>query len=126
MESDDLITLIERAFPIHPTPEVTFRQVTLSDEGIRREISDGEWERAGRIDRDVVWTDLSDNDLIQCRDGIAHLIEPEFGYYLGALLRFAVRHLDASIWTREGELVGSILYTVTACSGVTANYVRAR
>lgn len=63
--------------------------------------------------------------LIACKSGVAHLEEPEFSYYLGALLRFAVRHLDASLWTSEGELVGTVLFTVTDDSGVGADYVRA-
>jgi hypothetical protein len=126
MESDELVGLIERAFPAHPLPAVTLRQVTLSDQGIAREISDAEWESAGRIDRDTPWTALMDGDLIACKSGVAHLTEPEFSYYLGALLRFAVRHLDAALWTPEGELVGAVLFTVTDYSGARADYVHAR
>jgi hypothetical protein len=73
MEADELIALIEGAFPAHPIPDVTLRQRTLSDQGMAREISDEEWECAGRVDRDVPWTALSDNDLMECQDGIAHL-----------------------------------------------------
>jgi hypothetical protein len=113
MEADELIALIERAFPTQPFPERTLRQATLSDQGMSREISEEEREAAGRIDRNVSWTALTDNDLMECEAGISHLWGPEFAYYLGALLRFAVRHLEASIWTREGSLVSSIIHNVT-------------
>lgn len=113
MDPDELIRLIEQAFPTHPIPKVTLRQRTLSDQGMARDISHEEWENAGRIDRDVPWTALSDNGLMECEDGIPHLTAPEFAYYQGALLHFAVRHLDASIWTREGSLVGSVLFFLT-------------
>jgi hypothetical protein len=126
MEADELLRLIEDAFPTHPIPERTLRQVTLSDQGISREISDEEWESAGRIDRDVPWSALSDSDLIECQDGVAHLVGLEFAYYLGALLRFAVRHLDARITTREWSLVGSVIFNVTNDLGVTEDYVHAR
>jgi hypothetical protein len=33
MEADELLRLIEDAFPTHPIPERTLRQVTLSDQG---------------------------------------------------------------------------------------------
>lgn len=71
MEADELVGLIERAFPTHPLPAVTLRQVTLSDQGIAREISDAEWESAGRIDRDTPWTALTDGDFdrMQIRRG---------------------------------------------------------
>jgi hypothetical protein len=118
MNSDELIALIERAFPTHPIPRRTLRQVTLSDQGMAREISEEEWENAGRIDRDVPWTALSDNDLMECEDGIAHLWGTGFAYYLGALLRFAVRHLDAGRSSREEHLVWTVLFTVTRDSGM--------
>ena len=52
MESEELITLIEQAFPSHPVPKITFRQRTLSDQGMSRDISEEEWENVGRVDRD--------------------------------------------------------------------------
>lgn len=113
MEADELIALIKDAFPEYPVPERTLRQVALSDQGISRDISDQEWEDAGRIDRDVPWTALSDTDLIECRDGVAHLWGPELTYYLAALLRFAVRHLDAGIVARERSLAHAVLFLVT-------------
>jgi hypothetical protein len=112
MEADELIALIEEAFPAHPISDVTLRQRALSDQGMSREISKEEWQNAGRIDRDVPWTALSDNDLMECQVAISHLWASEFGYYLGALLRFAARHLDAGIWTREGSLVSTTVYNV--------------
>ncbi|HET6620500.1 MAG TPA: DUF6714 family protein [Dongiaceae bacterium] len=113
MEADALIKLIEDAFPTHPMPEQTLRQTALSDQGMAREISAEEWESAGRIDRDVPWTALSDDDLMECTDAIQHLWGPSLTYYLGALLRFAVRHLDANTMTREWDLVHSVIFLVT-------------
>lgn len=113
MEADELIALIERAFPTHPFPERTLRQVTLSDQGMSRQISEEEWEAAGRIDRGVAWTALSDNDLMECQVGVSHLAGPTLTYYLGALLRFAVRYLNASESSREWSLVHRILFFLT-------------
>ena len=113
MESEELITLIEQAFPSHPVPKITFRQRTLSDQGMSRDISEEEWENVGRVDRDVPWTSFSDDDLLACKEGISHLAVAEFAYYLGALLRFAVRHLNASTLTPEGSLVSSIMFHLT-------------
>lgn len=73
MDSEELIAQIEKAFPTHPIPERTLRQSTLSDQGMSRDISEEEWESAGRIDRDVPWTAISDDDLMECKDGVAHL-----------------------------------------------------
>jgi hypothetical protein len=51
----------------------------------------------------------------------------EFAYYIGALLRFVVRYLDASIWTPEGSLVSSTMFSATDDrSPATADYVYAR
>jgi hypothetical protein len=126
METDELIKLIEAAFPTHPLPEDTLRQATLSDQGMSRKISRAEWESAGRIDRDVPWTALSDSDLMECQDGISHLVGPEFRYYLGALLRFAARYLDAGIGTPEGSLVRTVLYSVTHQPGESESEWRLR
>jgi hypothetical protein len=113
MGPEELIALIERAFPTHPVPLFTLRQKTLSDEGMSRDISLEEHENAGRIDRDVPWTALTDKDLIECEAGLPHLAATEFSYYLGALLRFAVRHLDAPSLTPEGGLVSTIMFVLT-------------
>lgn len=113
MEADTLTKLIEDAFPTCPMPEQTLRQTTLSDQGMAREISDEEWEAASRIDRDVPWTALSDDELMERRDAVAHLWGPTLTYYLGALLRFTVRHLDASILAREWELAHAVLFLTT-------------
>jgi hypothetical protein len=94
-------------------PEQTLRQTTLSDQGMSRDISDEEWEGAGRIDRDMPWTALSDDDLMECKDAVAHLWGPGLTYYLGALLRFAVRHLDAGMRAREWDLVHSVVFLTT-------------
>lgn len=113
MGSEELIALVEHAFPTHPVPLFTLRQKTLSDEGMSRDISLEEHENAGRIDRDVPWTALTDKDLIECEAGLPHLTATEFSYYLGALLRFAVRHLDAPSLTPEGGLVSTIMFVLT-------------
>lgn len=113
MESEKLIDLIEEVFPAYPVPKVTLRQRTLSDEGMRREFSREEWENAGHIDRTTPWTALSDSDLIECKAGIPHLTTVEFSYYLGALMRFAIRHLNASTLTPEGSLVSTVMFVLT-------------
>jgi hypothetical protein len=113
MDAGELIKLIEDAFPTHPMPEETLRQVTLRSYGMSREISDEERESAGRIDRDVPWTALSDDDLMECQDAVHHLWGSELTYYLGALLRFAVRHLDAERVPGESDLVHSVLFLMT-------------
>ena len=116
MENSGLLQQIEKAFPSLPMPYMSLRQAVLADQTLTRCISDEEWATERRKDGITPWTILSDEALFECIDGLAHLDEESFVYYLGAFLRFAVNHAGAQILDREGELLCNIVTTITSRS----------
>jgi len=93
-------------------PSISLRQALLADQGMSRCITTPKWEAERLKDGAIPWPMLSDA-LVECRDGLAHLDEESFAYYLGGFLRFAVNHLDASLLSPEDELLGSVVFSVT-------------
>jgi hypothetical protein len=91
MEARQLTDVIEAAFPLGPLPEMSLHQAQLGDQSMSREISETEWEAAGKIDAGRNWGDFSDEELMSCDAALAHLEEVSFVYYLPAFLLFAVR-----------------------------------
>jgi len=113
VEAIELVAAIDRAFPREPLPTVSLRQAVLADQGISRQITDQEWEAERQLDGQLHWSELSDESLVACRDGLAHLTEESFAYYLGAFLSFAIRNIDANLVGLSGELLGSVVFSVT-------------
>jgi hypothetical protein len=109
----ELLARIRRAFTPLPLPDWTLRQALLADQGMSRCIGEQEWQAAKRIDGHIVWPDLSDVDLAECCNGVAHLDEPAFAYYLGALLSFGVRHADGDFLDLPGDLLSTVVFSVT-------------
>jgi hypothetical protein len=97
MEQSDLFAAIATAFPLEPRPNMTLRQAVLGDETMSREISETEWVEAGRRHRDLLWSDLSPQDLIDCQIGLAFLDDESFQYYSPAFLMFASVNLNRSV-----------------------------
>ena len=122
MDKATLITQIAKAFPASPLPQVSLRQAVLADQTLTKSISDTEWETERLKDGHIAWPSLSDETLIECGLGLAHLDEQSFVYYIAAFLRFAVKHIDASLLSPEGELLGTVVFSVTH----TSNYNLAR
>ena len=113
MDASQLLIKIAKSFPAKPMPSISLRQALLADQGMSRCITTPEWEAERLKDGAIPWPMLSDAALVECRDGLAHLDEESFAYYLGGFLRFAVNHLDASLLSPEGELLGSVVFSVT-------------
>ena len=120
-----LLKQIEKAFPTSPMPEVSLRQAVLADQTLTRGISDEEWTTERRKDGTTPWTVLSDEALCQSSDGLAHLDEEFFVYYLGAFLCFAVKHASAEILDREGALLCGIVSSITDRSNYNLGRLRA-
>lgn len=113
MSPSALITTIKVAFPVNPLPEMSLRQAELADSSLTKTISDKDWQAARKRDGHVCWRDISDQILMDCEPGLAHLDEASFAYYLGAFLRFLVTHVDADISRPEGNLNCTIMFNIT-------------
>ena len=112
-ERMELLESIEAAFPIAPLPPVTLHQGQLSDESIRRRISESEWLQAANQDAGQTWQTLSDAALMECSCALSHFDEASFIYHLPAFLRFAVRNVATPFLTPEQSLVGAVVFAVT-------------
>jgi len=113
MEPTELLTTIEGAFPVAPLPAMSLHQALLADQSLTRTITSEEWAAAHAKDGHIHWTDISDASLLEFNDALAHLDEEAFAYYLGAFLRFGVRHVAGKVLSREAELLCSIVFSVT-------------
>ena len=113
MKDSALLRQIEKAFPLSPMPEMSLRQAVLADQTLTRCISDTEFATERLKDGDIPWNALTDEVLLDCHEGLAHLDEEAFVYYLGALLCFAIRHASAQILDPEGTLLCNIVFSIT-------------
>ena len=113
MDAPALLAKIDQCFPVLPTPKMSLRQALLADQSLTRLIKKEECLAAGRIDGSTPWNRLMDQDLIQCRDGIAHLLPESFRYYLGAFLRFSITHVKAECYSPQKDLLGSVIFSIT-------------
>jgi hypothetical protein len=109
----ELLSSIQAAFPIAPLPSMTLHQGQLSDESIRREISEAEWQQAAMQDSNQTWATLSDAALIECLCALSHFDEQSFIYHLPAFLGFAIRNIAAPFLTREQRLVAAVVFAIT-------------
>jgi len=117
IDASALLVQIGKAFPAHPMPAMSLRQAHLADPGSGRRIGPSEPKRERLADAAVQWPAISDAVLLECGEGLAYLDEESFAYYLGAFLCFAIRHIDAPPSSEEGDLVDSIVFSVTSrCS----------
>jgi hypothetical protein len=117
IDTSALLVQIGKSFPAHPLPAMSLEQAHLADLGSRGRIAAPEWKAERLNEGAVPWPAISDFALLECGDGLAYLDEKSFAYYLGAYLRFAVRHIDAPLSSAEGDLVDSIVFSVTSrCS----------
>ncbi|KPF68397.1 hypothetical protein IP84_10155 [beta proteobacterium AAP99] len=91
---------------------MTVRQAHLADQSLFREISDEEWQ-AARGEVHVRWLDVSDAELCAGLSALDHFDASSLHFYLPAYLRFSVRHVGADLLSAEGELLGSIVHTLT-------------
>jgi hypothetical protein len=113
MEDSGLLQKIKDAFPSSPIPEVSLRQAVLADQTLARCVSEEEWANERHKDGSTPWTMLNDEALCECSEGLAHLDEESFVYYLGAFLCFAIKHANARIVDREGEFLCNIVTSLT-------------
>lgn len=104
---------IKDSFPVVPFPSVSIHQAQLADQSLSRKLNDKEWNEAGLVDEGVHWDQIPEATLTECQAALSHFDEESFRYYLPAFLLYAVRHINADILTEAGELVGSIVFSVT-------------
>jgi len=117
IDSSALLEQIGKAFPAHPLPAMSLEKAHLADLGSRRCIAASDLKPERLNEGAAPWPKISDAALLECGDGLAYLDEKSFAYYLGAFLCFAVRHIDAPLSSVEGDLVNSIVFSVTSrCS----------
>lgn len=113
MDAQQVIGLIEAAFPLEPLPEMSLHQAQLSDQAMSREISDAEWSGAAKLDAGRNWQRFGEDELMACDAALSHLEEGSFVYYLPAFLVFAIRHCNTR-WSDPAEsIVGSTVFAVT-------------
>ena len=113
MDSASLLSVIAKAFPVQPIPEITVRQAQLSDQGISREISQAEWEAEGVKDRGLTWPEIPDETIVACDAALSHLDEEGFVYYLPAFLSYAVRHMSSGIVDSNWMAMNFTIFAVT-------------
>jgi hypothetical protein len=113
MDANQVLGLIEAAFPLRPLPDMSLHQAHLADDSITREISGGEWQAAAKLDANRTWQDYSDQELQSCDAALAHFDETSFVYYIPAFLVFAVHHCSEPLTSPLGTLVGSAVFSVT-------------
>lgn len=113
MDIQSLLAEIANAFPAKPLPKMTLRQAVLADQSLARCITEVEWSAERRKDAHLTWLELSEEALLECSEGVAHLDEGAFAYYLGAFLGFAARHVETDAVGNVGRLFGTVLFSVT-------------
>lgn len=112
MEADQLISEIELAFTGVARPATSLRQFLLTDRyGMSREITNREWEQAGRERVDSSWQDIPDSEIQECDCLLAHMQAEEFQYYLPAYMRYAVKHFDKPLW--QTDIIGSVVFSLS-------------
>lgn len=114
MESQQVIKLIEEAFPLGPLPDVSLHQAQLADQSMSREISEEEWQEAGRIDEGRTWRELTDEQLMACDAALAHFDDASFVYHLPAYVLFALRHHSVEWPHPAWSLFGSVVFFTTS------------
>lgn len=111
MNQEELIAEIEAAFSGVQRPETSLRQFQLTDEkGMSQEITDEEWEAAGRRCTDKTWQEISDSEIEECDCQLSHMGGNAFVYYLPAYMRHSVRHYKRPIWA--AIFVGSTVFSL--------------
>ena len=125
MEREELISLIEKVFPLKPRPDMTIHQGQLADQSLDREISEAEWESEGRKDRDRTWKELSDPDIDRLDSALSHLDETGFVYYIPAYMVFSLKYLESD-WNEFGwDTVGSTVFHLSNRSGYNIGRLKA-
>ena len=113
MELDQVIGLIAAAFPVQPLPGISLHQAQLSDQSMRREITDREWSEVRMVDADRTWRDLTELELMACDAALAHFDEESFVYHIPAFMLFALRHCGVDWPDPAWAQVGSVIFFVT-------------
>lgn len=106
-------SLLDGAFPLEPFPDMTLHQAVLADQTMSRRISEDEWDRAGDLDRGRTWRSYSDEELIACSLGLAHLSESGFVYYMPAFMSFACKYIKVAWPHKSRDLVGTVVFSLT-------------
>jgi hypothetical protein len=117
VDTSALLAQIGNAFPARPLPAMSLRQAHLADLRSHRCVAASERNAESLQDVALPWPAIADAALLECGEGLAYLDEKSFAYYLGAFLCFAIRHIDAPLSSVQGDLVDSIVFSVTSrCS----------
>ncbi len=113
--ADELIKTIEQTFNGVECSSTSLRQFLLTDQfGLSRDITDKEWEQAGKSRIDSMWQDIPDSEIEECNCLLAHMQAEEFKYFLPAYMRYSVKHYKKSIW--ETDIIGSVVHSLSPSS----------
>lgn len=103
---------IETAFrDVERDEECTLHQAQLTDQGMRRDISDAELVAAKNEDPETDWRRVPAVFLDECNAALSHASPQSWRFYLPAYMRRALQLLDANI--HESELLGSVIFHLT-------------
>jgi hypothetical protein len=112
MDLESLDAEIEAAFRnVERDEDCTLHQAQLSDQGMRREISDTEWRAAKAKDQETDWRRVPASFLDECDAALSHATPQGWRFYMPAFMRRALQLLDTDIM--KTMLPGSVIFHLT-------------
>jgi hypothetical protein len=112
MDMTSLDFAIETAFlGVERDEDCTLHQAQLSDQGMRRDISDAEWQSAKDRDPERDWRQVPAAALDECDAALSHATAQSWRFYLPAYMSRALRLLDADILSTW--FPGSVIHHLT-------------
>jgi len=122
MDTKRVIEIIETAFLDVPRAEISLRQFVLTDKkGMSGEITDEEWESAGKDRVDSRWEEIPDDEIIECDCLLAHMEAQEFRYFLPAYMRFSLKNIAKP--AHKNMILGSTIFCLTPSTKYPDMYV---
>jgi hypothetical protein len=115
MNANAVIKSIEVAFEGVTHSLTSLRQFALTDKfGLSREITDLEWDQAGKARVDTKWEEIPDAEIKECGCQLAHMGPDEFQYYLPAYMRYSVKCYEKPIG--DDDILGSTVFSLSPSS----------
>ena len=109
MNIQETLVRIYSAFKGVPRPETSLRQFVLTDKfGMSGDVSDEEWDEAGRNRIDDRWEDIPGMELEECGCQLAHMMSDDVLYYLPAYMRHSLNHIHIPLW--KNTIAGSVIF----------------
>jgi hypothetical protein len=91
MDRAALLDELAHAFTgVKRDPEQSLHQAQLTDQGMRRRITDAEWRAAGQLDSEESWERVPATALDECDSALSHFTPESWRFYLPAYMRRAL------------------------------------